>query len=107
MTVSLGSVCTVRGLPGRWVVEEFRPYERDKRTDLPYLLRTLDTVMLEAQARIWPETRVVAHDRRFLWTTVAPEKIAVIARQKKLRRRAVSGLAHHSSENLYDHMMES
>lgn len=100
MTVSLGSVCTVRGLPGRWVVEEFRPYERDRRTDLPYLLRTLDTVMLEVQARIWPETRVVAHDRRFLWTTVAPEKIAVIARQKKLRRRMAPCVTHRSSDTI-------
>jgi hypothetical protein len=87
MTVSLGSICTVRGLPGRWVVEEFRPYERDRSTDLPYLLRTLDTVMLETQARNWPESSVATMYRRFLWTTVAPEKIAVIARKKKLRRR--------------------
>lgn len=90
MAVTLGSICNVRGLPGRWVVEEFRPYKGAALADTPYVLRTLDTVMLDAQNRVWPETAVAAHDQRFLWTAVASDKIAVIARQKRMRRRHCS-----------------
>lgn len=96
--VPLGSLCRVEGLPGRWVVEEYLPYSLDQPVTLPYIVRSLDPAAKGVTSPVWPDAPVKALDDRFHWARASSERMAIIARQTRMRKSPKATPAHEGVE---------